>query len=260
MKIFVSTDLEGATGVCLFSQTREEGPRYEEARGLLMGDVAACVEGLRAGGADDILVHDSHGFQPLNFVPDRLPPGARYAVGECGGARKMLDDSFDAVVLLAHHAMAGTPDGVLCHTQSSRRGDRYWYNDRESGEIAQAALVAGHFGLPVILVTGDDATCREARDFLGDNVVTASVKTGLSREGAILLPPDEARARIRDAAREAVGRVDRCMPYAIDLPIRGALRYPDKETADAWATGRSRRADDCTFETTFSSALDIRAF
>ena len=260
MKVFVMTDLEGVSGVCRFFQTREEGPRYDEARELLTRDVSACVDGLLEGGVDEIITRDGHG-RPYNFVPELLHPRARHIVGN--SPRRDLPqvwENLDAVVLLGYHAMAGTEDGVLYHTQSSRAEKKYWYNGRESGEIAQMALIAGHFDVPIILVTGDDATCREARAFLGDDLLTVSTKTGLSREGAILLAPSVARERIRDGAREAVSRIPRCQPFKLDLPIRGKMWFPDKEWADKVRPRKSVRVDDHTFEATFDSALDILDF
>ncbi|MFO7899088.1 MAG: M55 family metallopeptidase [Planctomycetota bacterium] len=258
MKVYVATDLEGVAGVCRFVQTREDGPRYDEARELLTRECSACVDGLVEAGVDEIYVRDGHG-RPYNLVPELLHPAARHIVGHSPDRAAVLAEC-DAVILLAYHAMAGTPDGVLCHTQSSRGGNKYWYNGRESGEIAQHALIAGHFDIPVIMVTGDDATCREAREFLGDGPVTVSTKTGLAREGAVLLAPSLARERIREGATEAVGRVSECEPYKIDLPIRGRLWFPSKETADRRHTDLAERVDDFTFEATFETALDVLRF
>jgi len=260
VKVFIFTDLEGASGVCRFFQTREVGPRYDEACRLLMGDINACVDGLLEAGADDIVVCDGHG-KPYNFVPEMMHPEARHVVGGWGD-RPLggLAPGYDAVILLAHHAMAGTPDGVLYHTQSSKRGNRYWYNGRESGEIAQEALIAGHFDIPLVMVTGDDAVCREAREFFGDEIVTVSVKQGLGREAAVFVAPQAARERIREGAVRAVAAIPNCKPYKIDLPITGRLAFPDKETADAFKPSRAKRVDDLTFEAVFDSALDVVKF
>ncbi|MFW6157798.1 MAG: M55 family metallopeptidase [Planctomycetota bacterium] len=258
MKVYVATDLEGVAGVCRFVQTREDGPRYDEARELLTRECSACVDGLVEAGVEEVYVRDGHG-RPYNFVPELLHPAARHLVGHSPDPTALLSEC-DAAILLAYHAMAGTPDGVLCHTQSSRGGNKYWYNGRESGEIAQHALMAGHFDIPVIMVTGDDATCREAREFLGDGPVTVSTKTGLAREGAVLLAPSLARDRIREGAKEAVGRAAGCRPYKIDLPIRGRLWFPSKETADRRRTDLGERVDDFTFEATFETALDVLRF
>ncbi len=250
MKIYIFTDLEGVSGVCVFAQTRDEGPRYEEARRLLMLDIRACVDGLLEGGADEIIVRDGHG-KPYNFVPELMHPGARYVVGRFAGLPLGggLDADCDGIILLGHHAMAGTDDGILCHTQSSKPGNRYWYNGRESGEMAQEALIAGHYGIPLIMVSGDDAACREARGFFGDGPVCVSVKTGLGRETGILLAPEEAHRRIREGAKEAIRRVPRCKPYTTDLPIRARLERFD-ETSSRWVT----------VEKTFETALDILRF
>ena len=271
MKIFIFADLEGATGVCRFTQTSDHPDRrdlppqdrmvdyaaYDEARRLLMGDINACVDGLLDGGADEIVVRDGHGI-PYNLVPGLMHPRATYAVGEWGD-RPLggLDPDCDGLVLLAHHAMAGTPDGVLCHTQSTDRDDRYFYNGRETGEIGQEALIAGHFGVPLIMVTGDDAACRETREFFGDAPVAVSVKTGLAREGAVLLAPEDAQRQIREGAREAVGRIPRCEPYAIDLPIHIRLVLRDRAAADGFTNANGRRVDDVTFEATVDRACDI---
>lgn len=99
-----------------------------------------------------------------------------------------LDDSFDGLIQLGAHAMMGTPDGVLAHTQSSRSENRYWYNGVESGELAQCAAIAGHYGIPTIMVTGDQA-CREATKFFGPHCVTVAVKRGITREAAELYTP-----------------------------------------------------------------------
>ena len=105
-------------------------------------------------------------------------------------------------MLVGYHAMAHTPDGVLCHTQSSRADSRYWYNDREFGEIGQEAMVFGHFDIPIVLVTGDEAACREAREFLGERVVTVAVKKGYNRESCLMVPPARAHDLIRRGRRK----------------------------------------------------------
>lgn len=262
MKVFVFSDMEGASGICRFEQTSRHGTRYDDSRPLLMGDINACIDGLLDAGVDDIIIRDGHGV-PYNFIPGMMHPRARHIVGPWYG-RPLggLEPDCDAVILLAHHAMAGTPDGCLCHTQSDTGGHRFWYNGRESGEIAQEALVAGGFDIPVIMVTGDDATCREAREFLGDGLVTVSVKTGLAREGAILLAPETAHRKIREGARDAVGRLPSCKPYKVDLPIAGRLVIADKESVAKYDCegNRATRIDECTFEATFESQRDVLSY
>lgn len=132
LRIYIVTDLEGASGVYQFAQTREPGnPLGEKAKEYLMGDIAAVVRGLRAAHATEILVLDGHGSQA--FVPHLMEPGAKYITGKPRpGPLWGLDESFAGLIQLGAHAMMGTPDGVLCHTQSSRTENRYWYNGVEN--------------------------------------------------------------------------------------------------------------------------------
>jgi len=220
LRIYVVTDLEGASGVYRFAQTREpDNPLGEKAKEYLMGDITAVVRGLRAAGATDIVVLDGHGSQA--FVPHLMEPGAKYITGTPRpGPLTGLDESFDGMIQLGAHAMMGTPDGVLCHTQSSRAENRYWYNGVESGELVQCAAIAGHFGVPTIMVTGDEATCRESRKFFGPECVTVAVKRGIAREAAELYPFDETRQALYEGARRAVATISNCQPYRLSLPIQ----------------------------------------
>jgi len=261
MKVYIATDLEGISGVCCFEQTRDRtSPHYEYARHLLMGDVNAAVQGCLDGGAEEVLVSDGHGGG-FNFLPREMHPGARYFTGVqrprlvCG-----LDESFDAAILLGYHAMNGTEDGVLHHTQSSKAECKYWYNGRESGEIAQSGILLGHFGVPVVMVTGDEATCREAKEFLGKHTVTVAVKKGYSRQCAVLIAPKRAYKMIRAGAKKAMKRIKKCTPYAIDFPAEGKLQVGSKEIADGRTPNLSERVDDVTFVATFESPLDIYKF
>jgi D-amino peptidase len=224
VRIYIVTDLEGASGVYQFAQTREAGPLNDKAKEYLMGDIAAVVRGLRAGGATDVVVLDGHGSGA--FVPDLMAPGARYVTGKPRpGWLTELDGSFAGMVQVAAHAMMGTADGVLCHTQSSRTENRYWYNGVESGELAQCAAIAGSYGVPTILVTGDEATCREARTFFGPHCVTVAVKRGLAREAAELYPFEETRRALYEGAKRAVAAIPQCRPYKLALPIQARMEH-----------------------------------
>ena len=262
MKILICTDLEGISGVCVWEQTRDRtSALYQDARRLLMGDIRAAVEGCLEGGAEEVLVSDGHGGG-FNIIPELLPEGATCFAGR---ERRpymswaQIYDGVGGVILLGYHAMAGTPDGMLRHTQSSQGGNRYWYNGRECGEMAQSALVYGALDIPVVMVTGDTATVREANAFF-DGIVTVSVKESLGEQFGVLMAPAAAHKLIREGAREAMGRCDRCQPFRMSLPIHGQLRFRDKEHADAFTPKRAQRVDACTFEATFESGLDVLGF
>jgi D-amino peptidase len=227
IKIYVNTDLEGISGVFNFAQTREkDSPLNIQAREYFMGDIAAVVRGLKDGGATEIVVLDGHGSQAV--IPHLMEPGAKYITGRPrpgAGNLTGLDSSFAGMVMVGFHAMMGTPDGVLNHTQSSITENRYWYNGVECGELAQNALIAGYYGVPLIMVTGDDATCREARKFFGNNIITVSVKKGLSREAAILYPFEETRKALYEGAKRAVSIISSIKPYLINTPIKVKVQY-----------------------------------
>jgi D-amino peptidase len=224
-KIYVNTDLEGISGVYKFSQTRETTTALAlQAREYFMGDLAAVIRGLRDGGATEILVLDGHGNQAV--IPHLMAPGAKYITGKPRPRGLYgLDETCAGMVLVGFHAMMGTPDGVLNHTQSSKTENRYWYNGVESGEIAQEAIMAGHFGVPPIMVTGDEATCREAEKFFGKSCVTVPVKKGLAREAAVLYPFEETRQALYEGAKRAMAAIPDCKPYRVEAPIKAKKEY-----------------------------------
>ena len=191
-----------------------------------MGDVAALVKGLLDGGATEVVILDGHGNGAV--VPDLMVPGAKYITGRPrpgAGNLTDLDSSFAGMVMLGFHAMMGTPDGVLNHTQSSESENRYWYNGVESGEMAQNAAIAGYYGVPPIMVTGDEATGREAKKFFGNNIVTVAVKRGVAREAAVLYPFEETRKAIYGGAKRAVAAIHSVRPYILKTPINVKEQY-----------------------------------
>ena len=223
LKIYIETDLEGASGVFKFSQTREKDtPLNIEACEFLMGDIAAVVRGLRAGGATEIIVSDGHGSQA--FLPRLMEPGAKYITGKPRPASG-LDETCAGMVMVGCHAMMGTADGVLCHTQSSRSENRYWYNGVETGEIGQSAIVASYYRVPPIMVTGDEAACRETKKFFGEHCVTVAVKRGLARESAELYPFAETRKALFEGAKRTMAELPNCKPYRVKLPIQAKKQW-----------------------------------
>lgn len=229
IKIYIITDLEGISGVYKFAQTREKDtPLNIQACEYFMDDVAAVVQGLKDAGATEVVVLDGHGTQAV--IPHLMDPGATYITGKPrpgAGNLTGLDESFDGIIMLGFHAMMGTPDGVLNHTQSSKTENRYWYNGLESGELAQNAAIAGHFGIPPIMVTGDEATCREAKQFFGEDIITVAVKKGLAREAAELYPFEQTRKELYTGAVRAMSLIGKAEPYRIEMPIQAKKQYLD---------------------------------
>lgn len=225
VKIYIITDLEGASGVYKFSQTRDkDSPLNLAACRYLMDDLAAVVRGLRDGGAQEVLILDGHGSQTV--IPELMASGATYITGTPRpGPLSGFDKTYSALAMVGMHAMMGTADGVLHHTQSSKNENRYWYNGVESGEIAQGTAIAGHFGVPTILVTGDEAACRETRKFLDPHCVTVAVKRGLAREAAELYPFAETRKTLYEGAKRAVAAIPACKPFRLQTPIKAKKQW-----------------------------------
>jgi len=221
MKIFVMVDMEGVSGVCRSSQVRPDGEHYAVARKYLTGDVNACVRGCFDGGGTKVVVRDAHGGG-YHFIWDELDPRAEYVQGTSKKERMPGIGSFDGLILLGYHAMAGTPQAILEHTMSSRSWQNFWLNGAKAGELAIDAGIAGDHGVPAIMVSGDDKVCKEARRFI-KGIVTAQVKKGLDVEGGILLSGEKAREVIARSAARAVRKCREIEPYKVKSPVRMRL-------------------------------------
>ena len=244
MRIYLCTDMEGISGISYPDEFMTDGPRYEYGRTLLTGDVAAAVEGLKAGGATKIVVLDGHGGGN-NLVFDRLPAGAEYVCGRGGSPRALpfLDESYDAVGMIGQHAMAGTPDATWPHTQSSASWLGMWVNGREIGEIGQFAIAAGGYGLPLVLFTGDRAACSEVRELVGDQVENVAVKHAVSATRAKCIALDDARHAIFEAAKRSIDRIETAKPFRVDLPMEVKVRFNATKFADDREKNGADRVD-----------------
>ncbi len=242
VKVFVSSDMEGAAGVVAWEQCRAGQPEYERYRELLQGEVNAAVEGAAAAGATEFLVNDSHGGM-ANLLPDRLAHGARYLSGRHKPLYMMqgLDPSFDAVLLVAYHGSMGGDSSVLSHTYNPAAIAEVRLNGVPAGEAGINALVALAHGVPVVLITGDEVTAGEAEPFC-PGIRQAVVKRSVSRFAADSLHPERARELIRREARAAVaGAVGAALP-AITLPATLEVRFRNADLAEmaCWITGVER--------------------
>lgn len=229
IKIYVNTDLEGISGVFKFDQTRfKDTPLNTQACEYFMGDLAAVIHGLRDGGATDIVVLDGHGSQAV--IPHLMDPGATYITGNPRpGPLTGLDSTYSAMLMIGFHAMNGTPDGVLHHTQSSKTEHKYWYNGVEWGEMAQNAAIAGYYNVPAIMMSGDVATCREARKFFGNDIITVAVKRGISRESAELYPFEQTRKALYEGAKKAMTIISKCKPFQPQYPLQAKKQWQDPD-------------------------------
>jgi len=209
MRVFVSADMEGITGVAAAEDVVRGEPEYDRGTELLHGDVNAAIEGAVAGGATEVLVNDSHSSM-RNLDRERLDDRATLLRGNTK-PRSMMQGlgDHDCALFVGYHAKAGTLEAVLNHTFFGHELLGLRVGDEETGELGWNARLAAAEGVPVGLVTGDDATVAEARDELGDAPETVAVKEGIDRFTARCRPASETTDEIRSAARRAVERAER---------------------------------------------------
>lgn len=221
-KIYISADMEGIGGVVSRAQTGRDQPEYSRFRELMTQEVNAAIEGALAAGATQIVVSDSHG-EGENLLVEKLHPAASLERSFPRPLDMMqgIDSSFDAVLLIGYHAAAGTPDAILPHTLSGRISSLK-VNGVNLSEGGVSAAIAGHFGVPVALVSGDQATIEEMRRLMGP-VTGAQVKVAHGAGTATTLHPSESCRLIREKTREALGA--KAPVYKVKTPITLELEF-----------------------------------
>jgi len=256
VKVYISADIEGVNGVMGETHWSSQGAAYDHSRGWMAEEVNAAVRGACAGGATEIVVKDSHG-PGTNILAHQLDPRAQLISG-WGPLHSMvegIDESFGAAFLVGYHSKVGTERGVLSHTIGGTvRALRL--NGEAIGETALSALYCGHYGVPVVLVTGDDELAAEAQRFL-PGAVAAVVKWGLNRGSARMLPLAQGRARIEEAAAVAAARAAGIEPFRPPLPLSLELDVPSAAAAAlcAFVPGVERTAD-CTVACSCGDAVE----
>ncbi len=229
MKIYIMTDLEGISGVDSIDMIPEANEGYRRAVQYLCDDINAAVEGAFRAGATEVVVRDGHG-SGKNFSPDMLDPRATY--DDTKAYAGMLDDSFAGVFVIGAHAMAGTANAFLDHTQSSICWHNYYINGIRSGELAQYACMAGHHNVPILFVSGDEAACQEARAFFA-GVETAAVKNAIGRNHAECYDRTDCLDKIQTAAQRSISRIGKIRPYRPLLPMEIRVEFNRADYCDA---------------------------
>lgn len=222
MNVYISIDLEGVAGVVHVDQTRRTGHDYERARKWMTAEANAAAGGAFDAGAETVLINDSHGDM-RNLLIEELDPRVELLSGDLKPLSMVegVDRGWSCAFFVGYHAGAGSAAGILDHTYHGRVVAGCRVGGRPFNETALNALVAGAYGVPVVLLTGDQAACAQARELLGDGVETVEVKRAVTRYAAQHLHPEEARRRIQDGARRAVERTAAQEPR----PFRPAPPY-----------------------------------
>lgn len=232
LKVYISVDLEGIGGTIHGYQVDPEEGQYNEARTWMTSELLAAIEAAKEMGATEILVSDSHDGG-MNLQLDRIPSGVRVVRGIYRPLLMMegIDSSFDAAIFLGYHPSAGTPSGILAH---SFTGDIYnvRINGIRTSEGIFNAALAGAFGVPVVLVAGDQAAVDEIKAAVGD-IETAPVKKGIGLAG-IMMPPSDAQQLIREKTKKALGRLKEFKPFDPGSPYTLEIDFAQEDWAD-WA-------------------------
>ena len=236
LKVYISVDMEGISGIVHSDQVSSGTAEYADGRKWMAQDVNAAVEGALAAGATEVVVNDSHGSM-RNIDPDDLHPRAILISGSPKPLSMMqgIDSSFAACLLIGYHAKAGTENAILDHTISSSVVRAVKVNGIEMPELGLNAAIAGYYGVPVVLVSGDTAVCRQAGEILGKDVVTVAVKEAQGRLAAKLVPMAEARLKLTAGVKEALGKLPRIKPYKLASPYDFELAYHVSAQADMGA-------------------------
>jgi D-amino peptidase len=235
VRVHIISDIEGVAGIVKWAQTGGDQTLYHEGRKLYTEEINAAVRGAKAGGATEIVVMDCHGaggdYTFNSLLPAELDPDCEFVVqNEWTEYTEFLEEGCDAALFVGMHAMAGTPDGVLSHTVSSQAWQNLTFNGTLVGETGINAALCGHWGCPVLLVTGDRAVCREARELLGDGLTTVEVKVGLGRFSARNIPAVRARELIEAGAKRALEDLKAVPPYDPGRPCEIGVEFtsPDR--------------------------------
>ncbi len=239
MRVFVSADMEGVTGLVAASELLPDGADYPRFRALMTADVNAAIAGLTTGGATQVLVCDAHN-NSRNILIEDLDPLAHLVRGgtKSLGMMEGIADTFAAACFVGYHAMFGTHRAIADHTWDPYAVQAVAINGRLVGEIGLNAAIAGWFGVPVALVTGDDATARETADLLpwAECVV---VKEAKGRFAADCLLPAASHALIRAGAANALARLGRMEPWRITGATEITITFFTSGQAEraAWIPG-----------------------
>jgi D-amino peptidase len=251
--IFLITDAEGVGGVCRQDQTE---PTNQEMRQLLTGEINAAVEGFLAGGADEVVVWDGHdGSQTLSTLT--IHPKARLVMGALGPSM-LMDRRWSAVAYVGQHSKANVRAGIMAHSYSSLGIQTMLLNGKPVGEIDVIAAMAGHFGIPVIMLSGDKAAADELHE-IDPQAELAVVKEGIGRNTCISLSAPAARELIRDAAVRAVAKITTIKPYTVTAPLTLQIEYTTRNSLpiDAEARPGAEVLDDRTIRYRGKDILDV---
>jgi len=235
LKLFLSVDMEGVVGVVTSDHLGPDGFEYQQAREWMTEELLAAIAAARAEGVTEVVVADSHG-NGENILIDRLPEDVTIVRSwpRPLGMMQGIDESFDAAIFLGYHAGTSNPDGVRAHTFSSAKLADVSLNGESMPEGGVNAAIAGHFGVPVIMVSGDDAAVEQVRSVVGD-IEGAVVKWAYSFHSARTMTPAASYRLIGEKVRNALRRLDDFEPFVLPAPITLDVRFKNYRPSELLA-------------------------
>jgi D-amino peptidase len=221
LKVYISADMEGITGVASDQQLSPAGFEYGQAREWMTAEVLAAIKGARDAGATEFVISDSHG-NGQSLLIDRFPTDVPITVVRAFprplGMMEGIDSTFSAVIFIGYHTSTSSLTGVRAHTMSSALLTRVAINGVSMSEAGVNAAIAAHFGVPVVMITGDDQIVAESQQRLGP-IEGVAVKRAIGFHGAATMLPATAQTLILQRAKVAVGRRTEMKPYALAKPL-----------------------------------------
>ncbi len=235
LKVYISADMEGVTGAVTGDQLGPSGFEYQRFRQIMTNEVLAAIDAAREMGATEILVSDSHG-NGENLLIEQLPRDIQLIRSWPRPLMMMegIDETFDAAIFIGYHSSTTNTRGVRAHTISSGNQTAVRLNGVEMLEASINAAIAGDFGVPVVMISGDDAAVEEARQVVGD-MEGAVVKYSLGFHSARTLMPEAAYELIGDRVRAALGRLDDFEPYVMEGPLELEISFKNYMPAEVMA-------------------------
>jgi D-amino peptidase len=235
LKVFISADMEGVAGAVTGDQLGPTGFEYPKFREFMTNEVLAAIEGARAAGATEILVADSHG-NGENLMIERFPKDIAIVRSwpRPHGMMQGIDESFDAAVFVGYHTSTGNREGVRAHTLSSANLADVRLNGVSVPEAALSAAIAGHFNVPVVAVSGDDAVVKEVQAIL-PGIEGAVVKWAYGFHSAKTLTPEAACDLVREKVKAGVARRREWKPYRLRTPVELEVRFKNYRPSEVLA-------------------------
>jgi D-amino peptidase len=235
LRVFISADMEGVAGAVTDAQLGPAGFEYQRFREFMTAEVLAAIQGARDAGATEILVADAHGNMQ-NLLVDRLPADVRLVRGPNRPLSMMhgIDSTFHAAVFIGYHSATHNLEGVRAHTFASARYTGIEVNGQAMAESTFNTLIAGHFGVPVVAISGDDAAVAELLALV-PGAAGAVVKYAIGFHAATTLTPEAAQAVIRDAVRTGVANRAQIRSVAGSAPFNLDVAFKNYRAAELLA-------------------------